>query len=457
VVQLNLSVDLSIVTIIALAIFICCFLLICLLSTNGNVWAIQSDKGPVINDPHLKIEKVSEGLELPTGMAFLGPNDIIVLEKDSGTVKRIVNGHILKQPLLDVNVANQWERGMLGMAVSDTEGSSVTRVFLYYTEALTKDGDDAHDGKVPLGNRLYRYDLYDNKLVNPKLLLDLPANPNRHNGGPVLIGPDKNVYLLIGDIDQMTKTQNFENGSDSNGTGVIYRLSQDGKSVGNILSDKPPADKFFAYGIRNSFGMDFDPVSKNLWNTENGLNYGDEINLVQPGFNSGWSKVQGLWGSSNHFTDYKSKQRAGYAEDIISGIPKDLVDFNGKGKYREPEFVWNHSVGPTALKFLNSKKLGDNYYNDLFVGDFLKGNLYHFNLNENRTILELAGPLTDRIANNSNELKDLIFAEGFGGDQTFSHFDVSGITDIETGPDGYLYILTFRGEIYRIVPKYIVQ
>lgn len=452
-VQLNLSVDLFGVKIFELAIVICFFSLICYLSTNGNLWAIQPDKGPIVHDPHLKIEKVFEGLKLPTSMAFLGQNDILVLEKDNGTVRRIVNGHILEEPLLDVNVANQWERGMLGMAISKSEDTYFNRVFLYYTEAQTKDGDDTREGKVPLGNRLYRYDLYDNKLINPKLLLDLPASPNSHNGGPVVIGNDKNVYLLIGDIGQETKTQNFENGPDSNGTGVIYRLSQDGESIGNILSDKAPADKFFAYGIRNSFGMDFDPVSKNLWITENGLNYGDEINVVEPGFNSGWSKVQGVWGSTSHFTDYKSKKRAGYAEDIISEIPKDLVDFYGRGKYSDPEFVWNHSVGPTALKFLDSKKLGDNYYQDLFVGDFLKGYLYHFNLDKNRTELTLAGPLSDRIANNSNELKEMIFAQGFGGKQTFSHFDVSGITDVETGLDGYLYILTFRGEIFRIVPK----
>ena len=447
------SLDSSFVMICLLAIFICFFSLGYYLSTNGNGWATQSDKRPIVNDPHLKVEKVFEGLKLPTSMTFLGPNDILVLEKDNGTVRRIVNGHLLKEPLLDVNVANKSERGMLGIATSKNEDTNVTYVFLYYTEAKTKDGDDVSEGNEPLGNRLYRYELEDNQLINPKLLLNLPATPNRHNGGPLLIGPDKNVYLLIGDIGQETKTQNFEKGPDSNGTGVIYRLSQDGKPVGSILSDKPSANKFFAYGIRNSFGMDFDPVSGNLWNTENGLNYGDEINLVEPGFNSGWSKVQGMWGSTSHFTDYKSKKRAGYAEDITLGPPKGLVDFDGKGKYRSPEFTWNHSVGPTAVKFLDSKKLGHSYDKDLFVGDFLNGNLYHFNLNENRTGLILPDPLSDRIANSSEEFKALVFARGFGGNQVFSHFDVSGITDIETGLDGYLYILTFRGEIYRIVPK----
>ncbi|HKQ22479.1 MAG TPA: PQQ-dependent sugar dehydrogenase [Nitrososphaeraceae archaeon] len=421
--------------------------------TNGNVLATESDKGPVVKDSHLKVEKVLDGLKLPTSMSFLDANNILVLEKDNGTVRRIVDGHLLKEPLLDVNVANKNERGMLGIATATNEEKDVTYVFLYYTEAKTKDGEDFIEGNEPLGNRLYRYELIDNHLVNPKLLLDLPASPNRHHGGPILIGPDKNVYLAIGDIGQETKTQNFEKGANSTGTGVIFRLSQNGKQVGNILADKPIENKYFAYGIRNSFGMDFDPVSKNLWDTENGLNYGDEINLVEPGFNSGWSKVQGTWESDNHFTDYKSKKRAGYVEDITPWDPEGLVDFGGKGKYRPPEFTWNHSVGPTAVKFLDSKKLGKSYINDLFVGDFLNGNLYHFSLNKNRTGLTLPYPLSDKMANNSKEYDAVIFAHGFGGAQTFSHFDVSGITDIETGPDGFLYILTFRGELYRIVPK----
>jgi aldose sugar dehydrogenase len=73
---------------------------------------------PTVNDPNLKVEKVFEGLRFPTKMAFLGPNDILVLEKDNGTVQRIVNGKMLSKPILDVNVANKYERGMLGIAVA---------------------------------------------------------------------------------------------------------------------------------------------------------------------------------------------------------------------------------------------------------------------------------------------------------------------------------------------------
>ena len=91
---------------------------------------------PVINDPNLKLELVSEGLQLPTQMAFIGPNDILVLEKDSGMVKRIVNGVILEEPVLDVNVATAYERGLLGIAIAENENDNEMLMILY-KEILT--------------------------------------------------------------------------------------------------------------------------------------------------------------------------------------------------------------------------------------------------------------------------------------------------------------------------------
>ena len=259
---------------------------------------------PRIYDSNLHVELLVDGLETPTTMAFLGPNDILVLEKDTGRVQRIMNGTIVPEPLLDVNVATSVERGMCGIAISKNTAGH-TYIFLYFTEAESADGEDRSDGKNPLGNRVYRYDFVNNKLVNPKLLLDLPADPGprhnasavapgRHNGGVITIGPDNNLYIAVGDIDKSNAGQNIRDGSKPDGTGSILRITQDGRKVENILRGEYPLDFYYAYGIRNSFGMDFDPVTGKLWNTENGPSYGDEINLVEPGFNSGWLKVQGM-------------------------------------------------------------------------------------------------------------------------------------------------------------------
>src|SRR5829696_8671419 len=180
----------------------------------ANARLARYEGDPILRDTDLKVEVFAEGLEKPTSMAFLGPNDILVLEQANGTVRRIVNGTTQPQPVLDVNVANKSERGMLGIAVSKHENGT-TNVFLYYTEAKVEGSDicpkpnRCEPGTEPLGNRLYRYELINNSLVNPMMLLDLPAVPGpAHNGGKVVVGPDDNLYLTIGDVGYRSSTQN---------------------------------------------------------------------------------------------------------------------------------------------------------------------------------------------------------------------------------------------------------
>ena len=101
-------------------------------------------------------------------------------------------------------------------------------------------------------------------------------------------------------------------------------------------------------------------------------------------------------------------------------------------------------MGPTALRFFSSDKLGEKYKNDIFVGDIKYGNIYHFKLNKDRTGFILNGALADKVASGEDGTEQIEFAEGFGG-----------ITDLEIGPDGYLYVLIYDsddGRIYRISP-----
>ncbi|MDQ4016905.1 MAG: PQQ-dependent sugar dehydrogenase [Thermoproteota archaeon] len=404
---------------------------------------------PDVNDPNLRVEEVFDGLELPTSMAFLGENDILVTEKDSGRVQRIIDGEMQDDPVIDVQVANNDERGLLGIDISNTNGTANNEqyVFLYFTESGGgEDGDDWSAGIPPSGTRLYKYNIVQAigedddddddeaqvQLSNGTLLLDLPATPGpRYHGGPVAIGPDNNVYVVIGTVDHHeTQAQNFEDAPEPDGTSGVFRITQEGgvADIQGVISEEIPLNLYYGYGIRQSFGMEFDPVTGNLWDTENGPDQYDELNLVEPGFNSGWRDVSGL---------------AGRAGDL--NIEDDLVDFDGRGRYSDPEFTWQQTVAPTGLDFLNSTGLGATYQNDLFVGDYNNGNLYHFDLNENRTQLVLGGGLADRALDPGDEVGDILFGTGFGG-----------ITDVKVGPDGYLYVLTFQddgGSIYRIVPE----
>ena len=399
--------------------------------------------GPVINGPNLVVEKVNDKpLNITTSLAFLGPNDILVTEKETGKVIRVIDGQVKENvPLLDVEVATGMERGLLGLTLSKSMNDTTTYVFLYYTESGSgKDGDDVIAGVEPVGNRLYKYEYHDGKLINPTLLLDLPATPvnnkGEHNGGKVIIGPDNNIYTVIGDVGaHRTQSQNVAKGPAADGTSGIIRITPTGESAGEpIFGAEGPLKYYYAMGIRNSFGIDFDPLTGILWATENGPAAGDEINMVEPGFNSGWAQIQG-------FVDSDVLNRGKSVKDLV---------ILGDAKYSDPEFSWNATVGVTDAKFFPSDKLGKEYENNLFVGDINNGYIYRFTLNSERNSIEINNSsydgnletLADKEVNNPKEVIPLIFGSGFGG-----------ITDLEVGPDGYLYVLTYFGEIYRIIPK----
>jgi glucose/arabinose dehydrogenase len=184
--------------ILCILIFLCGILLISPTAISGT----NIDKEiPYVKDLKLEVELVADGLHHPTSMIFLGHDELLVLEKNKGTVQRITNGKINQEALLDVNVASQNERGMLGIAADKTSDGH-TYVYLYFTESVNEDGEDVRNGTIPLGNRLYRYELVGNKLVNPEVLFDLPGSKHSaHNGGKLLIGPDQNLYLTVGDGD----------------------------------------------------------------------------------------------------------------------------------------------------------------------------------------------------------------------------------------------------------------
>ena len=429
----------------------------------------QNINGIILSDPNLKLELVTSGLDFPTTMAFLDQDDFLILEK-SGTVKSVVDGQLLDKPLLQIDVSEKDERGLLGIAVNEKQennsNSSIIpsqnkdishNVFLYYIICEGKNGD--------CKNQIYRYDL-DNKnnvLVNPKLLLSIPSFPDpAHIGGIIDIGPDNNLYFTVGNFENTvpdepykTKTQNFEDGQAVDGRAGILRITQDGEPVDSagegILANEYPLNLYYAYGVKNSFGIDFDPVTGKLWLTENGPRFGDEINLAEPGFNSGSDKIFGIWKVNDEGKKLKADDDV---EDeyitVTEDNPADLVYFNGKGHYSPPEFTWDKSVAPSALLFLDFDKLGSQYQNDMFVGSVDGGRIFHFDLNENRTILLLKGVLEDKIASDSTEYNDILFAEGF-----------SIITDIKQGPDGYLYIVSGLkqsktekpGAVYRILPS----
>jgi aldose sugar dehydrogenase len=368
---------------------------------------------PVINDPNMTAEMVTEGLSSPTSIAFMDSNNILVLEK-SGSVRLISNGVLQEQPVLNVPVDTENERGLLGIATQDDT------VFLYFTES----------GQT-LRNKVYQYTWNGEGLVNPKLILDLPALPGpNHNAGKLVMGPDHYLYVIIGDLNHDGKLQNFLDGPEPDDTGVIFKVNpNDGSAAPNnpfVNSGNSVLSRYYAYGIRNSFGITIDPVTNMLWDTENGPSEYDEVNLIRPGFNSGWQTVMG------------PISRSGQAED-------ELVSFQGS-QYADPVFSWRTPPAVTDIEFLHSSKFGDKYANNIFIGDNNNGNVYYLEVNDDRTGIKFDASqtgLNDLVIDNEEELSSIIFGSGFGS-----------ITDIATSPDGFLYIVSFEdGIIYRITPS----
>lgn len=424
----------------------------------------------ILDDSDLEVELVTEGFESPTSMAFIGNHgDMLILEK-SGEVILFINENKSKISLLNFTVNDQTERGLLGVDVLDnmadlhttaiaearsnnqatipTGGNSInnasttsppptsTFAFFYLTEASKEDRTQV------LGNRIYRFEWNptDKSLSNGTLILDLPVLPGEnHNGGKLIADSEnRHIYAVIGDLNRKGMLQNFKNGSLPDGTSVILRINPDGSPAqGNPFLDVSRSDesyanlsKYYAYGIRNSFGLAIDPLTHILWDTENGPDGFDEINLVRPGFNSGWTTVMGPIERSNVTSE------------------NNLVNFLGSSSYADPVFSWGRAVGVTDIEFYNSDRLGDDYTNNIFVADANNGHLYFFEVNEDRSGLKFGDSRLsdDLVASNDRERTEVTFSTRFP----------SSITDIETGPDGFLYVLTFhptKGSLSRIVPQ----
>ena len=353
---------------------------------------------PILHVQDLVVEKyVSNLCCMITTMTFV-ENDILILQKSDGVVRLIQDGVLQDKPVLDVNVDSIGEKGMLGIT---SVGSSV---YLYFTEANEDDGES-------LGNRIYKYEWDGDSLINPELLKELPSNVS-HNGGAMVVGLDDQVYAVIGDTLRYGLLQNkpleWLKGEDIDlkDNGVILQLE----------TEKP----YFAMGIRNSFGLAIDPATGNLWATENGDDDFDEINLIPEKFNSGWIVIMGP------ATESELASLPGY-EDYV---------------YDDPEFSWEENVAPTGLDFARFQEIR-NYDNSLFVGDCIPGNLYKFELNENRDGFEFTSSfLQDNVINKNETMDEIIIGTGFGC-----------VTDIERGPDGFLYVVSLsEGTIYRILP-----
>ena len=381
----------------------------------GQDWEGGAEElGITVYDDDYTVEKFATGVVYPTNMTFVG-EDILVLEKNTGKVFRIQdNGIMYNEPVLDVPVIFQESAGLLGIA------STSDHVYLYFTESLS--GVDEYNDFKNSRDAVYQYDWNGKNLINPILIKELPSVNYHHHGGVITTGQNNEVYFVIGSQRVHTAFQNVP-GDRSLETSSIFKI--DTQNNNNI--------ELFAMGIRNSFGLDIDPVTGYLWDTENGPDKFDEINLVKPRFNSGWEHAMGP-----AIISVGLNGKINYDRFLIQLHLQPFENF----EYSDPEFSWYGTVAPTAISFPD--KDGFTKYSDwLFAGGFQTGTVYNFQLNSDRTGFVFSTPgLSDLVLDDNDETDEIIFADGF-----------QGVVDIKFH-DGVMYVLSFGdGSIYKIYSK----
>lgn len=358
---------------------------------------------------------LSTGTVAPIALRFTGAGEGFVIEK-AGAVKRFDSGAL--STVLNVPVATNSERGLLGIAL-DPAFAQTGHVYLYYS---------AGSGSTWIENRLDRY-TWNGVALGARLPLatfggsgDGQANGPNHNGGPLLFGPDGKLYGATGDLNRAGIEQN-RSATTSAHAGGVFRLNADGSIPhDNPFVGNPNADvhRWYAYGVRNSFGIAVDPATSQLWNTENGPGSYDEINRLSAGMNSGWTPLMG--------PDGRDPESVG-----------DLVMLDG-ASYRDPAFSFARPVGVTALHFLHGSSLGARYDDGVLVGEVNGGRIWLLRLNAARDGFALTGDVADGVLDQGDSF--MPFGTGFGI-----------VTDIVRGPDDALYITSFSsGTIYRVAP-----
>jgi glucose/arabinose dehydrogenase len=486
---------------------------------------------PQMLDSSLAVTTVIEGLTTPIGLAFLGPDDMFVIEKDTGRVLRVQNG-VVTATVLDLGVNNGSERGLLGIALHprfpDDPG-----VYLFWTcrtaanptDPFFPDDRECLDAnmslpdssellQVPLlGNRVDRFSWNGSTLTFDRNLIMLRAFQNdgaatppgqddeaqpargNHNGGVLRFGPDGNLYVQMGDNGRRGQMQNLPDGpggptraddqfggpepDDAHLTGVILRLNDDGSTpednpffkAGARMGGEVGANiqKIYGYGLRNGFGMAFDPYSGHLWEQENGDDSFSELNRVEPGFNSGWVQIMG---PPERLAQFKAIETTvtptppdPFAETYfglqqLRWSPENIADTRGQARsrlfmlpgaqYSPPEFSWKFEVAPGGIGFVDGQGLGQEYEGHLFIAaarPFLEGgHLFQFALTGNRRgVATEDRRLRDGVADNLHkweitESESLLIGRNFGVG-----------TDVQTGPNGHLFVVSLsNGAVYEI-------
>lgn len=338
---------------------------------------------PALAAVTFRARPVAVGLDQPVAFTFAPNGKIFYVEKDTGQV-RIYNPDIDNDRLFATlpGVDGQGERGTLGIALHP---DYPTRPFVFVYATRSVDG--------ALQNQIVRLTVDGGVGTNRRIIFSTRASSSPyHNGGRIEFGPDGMLYAIVGEGHSPASAQDL-----TNPRGKILRMTPRGRRP----ADNPiGGSRIFVYGIRNSFGFDFDPVTGDLWETENGPSCNDEVNHIPVGGgNYGW----------------------GPRQDCGSlPAPRDTNNSGPRPRIL-PEMWFVNPVGITGMTFCDGCGLTGSQ-SDMFFGDVRFGQIRRVPLGAGRDSVAGVGRVV---------------------------FDTGSVLSVESGPGGSIYYSDFSG-IYRL-------
>ncbi len=364
--------------------------------TRGGVPALPPPDRPVVINtdvvPRVRVVPAATGLSHPWGMAFRDNGDILVTERDKGTLRVIRDGRLLERDIPGVPevFAGRDRAGLMDIALHPDDDRIV---YLTYTKSIEHEGEPAETVALARG-RLDGDELTEVRDIFVAVGLDDGIAASR-----LLFRPDGTLLMSVGGSYVFAQTEDY---AQDPGThfGKLLRLNDDGTAAHDnpFMGNADYLPEIYSTGHRNQLGLAFHPQTGDLWASENGPQGGDEVNIIKAGRNYGWP-----------LSSY-SRQ---YIGDWVTDTPW-LAEFE------DAEVLWWPSIAPSGMAFYSGEHFPA-WQGNLFVGSMMVGRMFH------------TGHLERIVFNEDGEeiRREWLLAE-------FKQ----RVRDVRQGPDGYIYVLT---------------
>jgi len=330
---------------------------------------------------------VATGLDQPVTFTFTPQGRIFYGEKATGEI-RVVNPatHTNRHFFTISNVVSAGEQGLLGLAL---DPDYPTRPFVFaYATRNTSGGER---------DQILRMKNVGGHAQDVRVIFSSNTTAGQyHDGGRILFGPDGFLYAVQGEAHDSSNAQDR-----TNAAGKVLRMTRTGAAAPGNPFGSPKDKRIWSFGLRNSFGFDFDPQTGRLWESENGTSCNDEINRIVRGGNFGWGPNQ----------------------DCGSGSAPQNTNNSGPVPRILPKRWFTPTIAPTGLVFCRHCGLGDASLGRMFFGAFNTHQIRRVTLT------------SDRLGIKS---------------QAVVYTNADGIYSMEAGPGGALYFSAGAG-IFKLV------